>query len=108
MLCSKELSGELDQAKHNVHGLREVWLDIVDNNRIDIAFTPPSNSNGDERVEAQHFPGAEEERLQGELPVQETCAHAEVATAEIRENPEIVEEADPSKLGLKLRSYKFN
>jgi hypothetical protein len=110
MLCNKELSGDLDQAKLNKHGLREVWLDIVDNSRIDIAFTPPSNSDGDARTEGEPFPGAEGARFQREppVPVQSSCApsHIKSTAAEIPENPGIgeVEEADE----LKLRFYRFN
>ncbi len=108
MLCNKELSGDLDQAKLNKHNLREVWLDIIDSNRIDIAFTPPSNSDVDIKAEVESLPGAEGARFQREQPAQSGCApsYVKLATAENSENPGIVEGEEADQL--ELRSYKFN
>uniref|UniRef100_A0A6T7VQM6 AAA+ ATPase domain-containing protein n=1 Tax=Cryptomonas curvata TaxID=233186 RepID=A0A6T7VQM6_9CRYP len=44
MLCSKELSGVLDEARRNKRNLREIWLDIVDD-RVEIAFSKPSEDD---------------------------------------------------------------
>jgi hypothetical protein len=47
MLCSKELSRALDQAKRNKRNLREIWLDIVDDSRVEIAFAKPREDDDD-------------------------------------------------------------
>jgi hypothetical protein len=107
MLCSKELSGELDQAKLKRNGLREVWLDIVDNNRIDVAFSPPDNSPGDIMVdsESQAFPGAQGLKCEGALPVHECLTSAKLASAE---NSEIIGREEADQLRFELGSYKFD
>jgi hypothetical protein len=47
MLCSKELSGDLDMARKNKRGMREIWLDIVDDSRVEIAYAKPSEDEED-------------------------------------------------------------
>jgi hypothetical protein len=106
MLCSKELSGELDMAKRNKRNLREIWLDIVDDSRVDIAFAKPREDDDDNAAAAcaaREGPGAvlpgDADAGAGSVDVQEPGAPAQGVGG--------LATRDLERVGEELGSYDF-